>query len=432
MKSINLLVCTIILIVMGCENNSGTPVLVTNSQDYNPYLNIEINERKDAAQQDYIFWEKKLEKEPNQFPYLVKAAASQSLLFNQTGTISHLVQAEKDLVKANEATNYINSGYLRALSRNYISQHKFKSALSLLKIAEANGDKLKATQKMLFDVHLELGNTKEAKQYLDIIENSRDFDYLIRLSKWSDHEGHLDDAIMYLKNATIIAEASKNKGLMQWSYTNLADYYGHAGHIEASYKHYLKALEIDPQDAYAKKGIAWIVYSHEKNPDEALRILDAVTKNYDAPDYHLLKAEIADYKGDLKLKETQLELYKSALSNKLYGAMYNKYNVLLLAENSNKIGEAFKIAEEEINNRPTAQSYDLLAWAYYNKGEAKEALNVMENHVVGKTYEPEALYHLAKIYKANGMTDKAKTLKSELLENTFELGPLMAKDIKNI
>ena len=110
--------------------------------------------------------------------------------------------------------------------------------------------------------------------------------------------------------------------------------------------------------------------------------------------------------------------------------MYNKYNVLLLAENFKKTEEALKIAKEEIKNRPTAQSYDLLAWSHYNQGNIKVALEVMENHVVGKTFEPEVLYHLAKIYKANGMIDMAKTLKKELLESTFELGPIIAKKVK--
>ncbi|MEW4924248.1 cell surface protein [Algibacter sp. 2305UL17-15] len=432
MKTINLLAFTIILLVVGCKDNSPAPTLVTNSKDYNHYLKTEKNEMLDAAQQDYKFWEKKLEKEPNQFPYLVKAAASQSLLFNKTGKIKHLIQAEVYLVAANEATAYKNSGYLRALSRNYISQHKFKDALELLKKAEANGDKLKSTQKMLFDVYLELGNTEAAKQYLTKIENYKDFDFLIRLSKWSDHEGDLDNAILYLKKATEIVEAHKNEGLKQWAYTNLADYYGHAGKIEASYNHYLKALEIDPNDAYAKKGIAWIVYSHEKNPDEALRILNAIIENYNAPDYYLLKAEIAEFKGDIIQKETQLELYNNAVTNNLYGDMYNKYNVLLFAEDSKKTAEALRIANQEINNRPTEQSYDLLAWAYYNHGDVKGALEIMENHVVGKTSEPEAMYHLAQIYKANGLVDNAKTLKGELLESTFELGPLMAQHIKNI
>lgn len=432
MKPLNLIFFTFILFAFGCKTNTNTSDIVSNVKDYSPYLQVEQDEILDAVQQDYIFWEKKLEKEPNQFPYLVKAAASQSLLFNKTGKIEHLIHAEKKLIAANEATNYSTSGYLRTLAKNYISQHKFKAALALLKKAEVNGDRLKSTQKMLFDVHLELGNITEAKTYLSKIENFKDFDFLIRKSKWSDHEGDLDNAILYLEKATEMVESTKNKGLMQWAYTNLADYYGHAGQIQKSYNHYLKALELDPHDAYAKKGIAWIVYSYEKNADEALRILNATTSNYYAPDYHLLKAEIAEFIKDEALKEREIESYKLAVQNNLYGDMYNKYNVLLFAENENKTSNALAIANKEINNRPAAQSYDLLAWTYYNQGNISDALEVIETHVVGKSFEPEVLYHMAEIYKANGKTDTAKALKEELLESSFELGPLLTESIKNI
>ena len=110
----------------------------------------------------------------------------------------------------------------------------------------------------------------------------------------------------------------------------------------------------------------------------------------------------------------------------------NKYNALIYAEDNTKTAKALQIALIEIENRPTPQSYDLLAWTYYNHGDTQEALEVMEQHVVNKTFEPEALYHLAQIYKANKKLDKAKGLKKELLESTFELGPLMAKKIENI
>ena len=219
---------------------------------------------------------------------------------------------------------------------------------------------------------------------------------------------------------------------MQWSYTNLADYYGHDGQIQESYNHYLKALKLNPNDAYAKKGIAWIVYSHERNPEEAMRILDSISKTHQAPDYFLLKAEIAEYMGDTNSKNLLLESYLTAIENDAYGDMYNKYKAILYAEELKQTAAALKIATIEINNRPTAQSYDLLAWTYYNHGDTKDALRIMQNHVLGKTFEPEAMYHLAHIYKANGKLDEAKILKKELLESTFELGPLLEQKINQI
>ena len=430
MKPLNQLAYILLLLfIVSCNN---TPKKVTKIEDYNSYLEVDENEMLQLAEEDLNFWEKKLEKEPNQFPYLAKAAASQSLIFSVTGNIQALKEAEKKLIEVNETTGYNKSGYLRSLARNYISQHKFKAAFKLLEKAEAIGENLKSTQKMLFDVHLELGNYDLAKTYLEKVRKENNFDYLIRLSKWSDHRGDLDAAIKYMEKARAIADASNVPSTKQWVYTNIADYYGHAGNIQASYNYYLKALALKPNDAYAKKGIAWIVYSYEKNPDEALRILNTVTKTYNAPDYHLLKAEIAEFKGDLQLKEEQLKLYNSVVSNPLYGDMYNKYNVLLHAENPKETAEALKIANIEIENRPTPQSYDLLAWTYYNHGDTEEALNVMKKHVVGKTFEPKVLFHLAKIYKANGKLKEAKNLKEELLESTFELGPLMTENIKNI
>ncbi|XMO85558.1 tetratricopeptide repeat protein [Algibacter sp. AS12] len=430
MKTTNQLTFIFLLLLMvSCNENTKK---ITNTKDYVGYLEASDKEVLQLVKEDFNFWEKKLEKEPNQFPYLAKAAASQSVIFNKTGNIEALIKAETYLVKANQATNYNNAGYLRALSRNYVSQHRFKEALLLLIKAEDNGEGLKGTQKMLFDVHLELGNYDAAKRYLDAIKKNNDFDYLIRLSKWSDHRGNIDAAIKYMEQAKTIAESTNLASTKQWVYTNLADYYGHAGRIEASYNHYLKALELDPNDAYAKKGIAWIVYSYEKNPDEALRILNEVTKTYNAPDYHLLKAEIAEYNGNNVLKEEQLKLYANAVENSLYGDMYNKYNALLYAESEKDTAKALEIAYVEIKNRPTPQSYDLLAWTLYNHGEVKEAMEILEQHVNGKTSEPDVLFHIAKIYKANREIEKANALKKELLESVFELGPIVENEIKNI
>lgn len=419
----------ILLLIVSCNEKSKQ---ITDKNDYNAYLEIAESEMLQRVRDDLKFWKKKYEKEPNKFPYLSKIAASQSQIFSRTGNIEALIKAEKSLIEANKLSNYKQVGYLRALARNYISQHRFKESLELLQRAETIGEGLKSTQKMLFDVHLELGNYKVAKHYLNEIVDTSDFDYLIRLSKWSDHRGNLDATIKYMEHAMTIAEASNLPTTKQWVYTNLADYYGHAGRITDSYKHYLKALQLDPEGAYAKKGIAWIVYSYEENADEALRILNSVTNVYNAPDYYLLKAEIAEFKGDDKLKEAQLKLYKNAIQNKKYGAMYNKYNALIFAENSKETAKALQIANTEINNRPTPQSYSLLAWTYYNQGDVKDALEIMEKHVVGKTFEPEAMYHLAYIYKANNKLDEVKELKEELLESAFELGPLVTEQVQKL
>lgn len=416
-----------ILFLLSCNTESKQ---VTKEEDYNQFLTSKINQ--DKLTESFKFWDNKLQDDPDQYPYLMKRAGAYDKMFSKTGNIDYLIGAEKDLVAANEKTKYNEASYLRSLASNYISQHRFKEALTLLEKAEANGEKLNSTKKMLFDVHLELGNYIYAKTYLDEIKNTSDFDYLIRLAKWEDHKGNLDEAIDNMEKAMKIAESSNLKTLKQWSYTNIADFYGHAGKIDKSYNHFLKALQLNPDDAYAKKGLAWILYSHENNPDEALKILDHVSTYYSSPDYLLLKAEIAEFKEDEKLKMEALGEYKAAIQNKNYGEMYNKYNVSLYTEEFVQPDLALQIAKREVENRPTPQSYDLLAWSYFKKGDLKRANEIIEKHVDGRTYEPDVLYHIAEIYKAVGKTDKVKPLKEELTASLYELGPTMSNKIKQL
>lgn len=423
---------TMALLLLFLSNCKEKQTKITNMEDYRTYLESHENKSLETAKEELQFWEEKLEKEPTQFPYLAKMASAQSQIFQLSGDIDYLIHAEKNLIEVNARTNYMQSSYLRALARNYISQHRFKESLELLKKADIQGDKLKSTQKMLFDVYLELGNYQLAKTYLYKIKDVSDFDYLIRLSKWSDHQGDLQAAIKYMEQAMAISEASKVDGFMQWTYTNMADFYGHDGQIEKSYAYYLKALALNPYDTYAKKGIAWIVYSYEKNPNEALRILNSISEKHQAPDYYLFKAEIAEYQNNIKAKEANLNKYFKAVAHSNYGNMYNKYNAMLYAEELQQLDKALQIANTEIENRPTPQSYDLLAWTYYHKGNYVNALLIAEEHVVNKTFEPEVLYHLAKIYKANGKLVEAQDLKKDLLESAFELGPVMEQDIKKI
>jgi len=419
-----------LFITVSCTKETNKKI--TDSKDYNAFLiDLENTSLKDI-QADYSFWKQKLEKTPNQYPYSAKLAAANSAIFKVTGEIEALKEAEENLLFANKKTNYNNAGYLRSLSKNYISQHRFKEALALLKKAEANGENLQQTQFMLIDVNLELGNLKETGVYLSKVKNFKSFDYLIRISKYNDHIGHLDKAIEYLEASLKIAKSSKNTFLMQWNFTNLADYYGHAGRIKESYNSYLKALALNANDSYAKKGIAWIVYSYERNPEEALRILETVTAENKAPDYHLLKAEILDFMGNSVKKNIQEAKYLAKVVDKNYGVMYHKYDVLLYADDVTKQERAIEIANQEVSERPTAQSYDLLAWSLYKNGQVEKALEITQRNVINKTFEPEALLHTAFILKANGRVAEALKLKQELIESIYELGPLAESDIQNI
>ncbi|KAB1157858.1 tetratricopeptide repeat protein [Flavobacterium luteum] len=425
MRTIAILVFTAFLII-SCTSKSNT---VTAQKDYNKYLEIKDNKSRDFAQNEINFWQKKYDKAPNQTSYLSLLASNYSKLFENTGDVKYLYKAETLLLQVNKEYHYETVAPIRSLGRNYISQHRFREALILANKALAIGEGMKETQKLLFDVNMELGNYTEAEKNLAAINDKTDFDYLIRVSKWNDHLGDLKTAITFMEKAKDIAIINDNKSLKIWTFSNLGDLNGHEGNIQKSYEYYLKTLEIEPNNSYALKGIAWIAFSHEKNTKEATRIIDNISKRHHTPDFYLLKAQIAEFENNEVLKNENVTAYFNMLKTINYGAMYNKYNTLIYADDKITATKALQIAKIEVEHRPTPDSYDLLAWSYYNLGDAKKALEIEQKYVVGKSFEPKLNYHLATIYKANNLTTKIAPIKEELLKSTFELGPNLEKKI---
>ena len=91
-----------------------------------------------------------------------------------------------------------------------------------------------------------------------------------------------------------------------------------------------------------------------------------------------------------------------------------------------------QLAQQEVKLRPTAQSYDLLAWSYHLAGNSSKALQIAKAHVIDKTFEPVAMYHVAEILKANGDQSQIDDIKEELLSSSFEIGPVMTEKVERL
>ncbi|WP_343485925.1 hypothetical protein [Allomuricauda sp. d1] len=424
MKHIVTLIAVVFMLSCGKEGRQ-----VTDSEDYNEYLAVAD---PNTTSKYFELWNTKIKPDSLQLMSFGHVASEYNRFFKSTGDITYLKKAEKALQKAVNIANINKEGYARALARNYISQHRFKEALQMAQLADSIGGGKKDTQSLLFDVHMELGNYGLAEKYLDSIKDMSSFGFLIRIAKWSDYKGDLDSTIRFMEKAKKKAESSNSKNLKLWSYTNLADYYGHAGRIDDSYRHYLKALSLDPQNAYAKKGIAWIVFSHEKNSVEALRILDAVTQSHQSPDYYLLKAEIAAFMGKENERIKNLDEFYKQASNVAYGDMYNMHNIELYLSHTQQYDRALHLASKEVENRPTPESYNALAHSYLKSGDKAKALELVEKYIVGQTFEPGILLNVAKVYKANREFEKVTALKQELMGAVYELGPSSEAEILNL
>ncbi|MBT8296217.1 MAG: hypothetical protein KJO51_07360 [Gramella sp.] len=424
---INILFLLLSILFFSCDNQKEEQV--SNPDDYNKYLAVQ---EARTTSPYYELWNSKITSDSVELPSFGPVAGQYNAFFESTGDVEYLKKAERTLKKAVEVANIDKDKYYRSLSRNYISQHRFKEALVYADSASYLGKNLPENQHLLFDVHMELGHYATADSLQRLFADPYDFNYMIRAAKWNDYKGELDRTIMFMEKAKEKAEDSKNRSLLLWVYSNLADYYGHAGRIEESYSHYLKTLEIDNSNAYAKKGIAWIVFSHENNNKEALRIIDSILESHTSPDLYLLKAEIAEHSQNIEMYEDAISNYQNLTQNEAYGEMYNAHNLKLYLSEEGNTEKALDLARKEVANRATPETFQLLALAHLENGNKQEALKIIRNKVEGKTFEPEAQLAMAHIYNANALESEVKRLKEELMEAKYELGPVTYKEIQKL
>ena len=216
--------------------------------------------------------------------------------------------------------------------------------------------------------------------------------------------------------------------LMNWSYANLGDMYGHDGKIRQAYQSYLKALSLDPADLHALKGIAWISFAHDDNPAEAKRILNFLKAIHPIPDYELAFAEIAAYEGEEEQALAYEASFKKMASKAAYGKMYYTY---LIELNPKETLSEQRIAEEALD-RPHPVIFDLQAWTYFHLGNKEEAIQILEDHVLGQSGEPIIAYHAGMIYESVGNKKLAKKYLRAAKAASFELGPNISQEVKRV
>ena len=412
------------------ENNAPNNSIVK-YDDLEKHLQVSRTHRLDQIDREVDSLKLVLRDKPRNIIDLGKVASLLNERFDLLANVEDLNESVRFRESAVKYTAIKPERAQRLLAQSYIKQHRFKAADSVMKSFTQNYSS-DESKYVLFDIAMELGQYDEAEQLLQDLKNNSDYNYLIRSAKWNDYIGRLDNTILAMEKAMKIAEKSGNTSWKLWSYSNIADYYGHDGQIQKSYDHYIKTLEIDPGNEYALKGISWIAFSHDKNPEQSLEIINKISERHPSPDYLLSRAEINEYLGDENKADSLRSVFTTQVDRSKYGSMYNAYLIEEYASRKNETGKALKIAIKEIENRSTPETYDLLGYALLQNGKRQEALKNHQKYVINKTFEPVAQMHTALIYKENNMQKQSKELKKELLEAEYELGPVTISQIKDI
>jgi Tfp pilus assembly protein PilF len=421
-----LLTTALSIALFSCTQNKA----LVKEEDYTQYLNrTDVPQALTIVNQDIAFWGNRLNDNKDDVAAQIKLAGNYSQLFSLTGSIMYLHSADSLFTIANKVQRKFGAGVYRSLAGNAITQHQFKKAMAYIDSALALGDDKYISMLMKADIAMELGLLNIASQQLFQLADKNSFSYLIREAKLWDKKGDLDKAVTTMEAAYAKIKNGNNEALKEWTITNLADMYGHQNNFSKSYAAYLQALNINPHNYHALKGIAWMAFSHDNNYAAAKKILAYLKAIHPIPDYDLLLAQIEEVNGNTVGKEKYETAFLQQSSLSLYGEMYNRYQYFLCVDNADKLALAANIAAKEVDNRAVPESYALLALSKTKQGFTSEGLAIAQQHVENKTAEPLCLFILGECYRASNNKVKAQQYLTEALEAAYELGPIITKRI---
>lgn len=402
-----------LLLLITCSFLKAGSNDVTPSNLYAPYNQYFL------IQSDLEFWTDRKENSVS----LKKQAQAHLGMYAIDGQLTQLLEAEEKLNRSLELAPATGSGIYKMLAHIKMKQHRFCEALDDLILAEQMGDELRYTQALLFDVYFELGNEEQAEYHLGLLENQIDFEYLIRAARFEDSKGELESAIQLLEKAK--AKIAPNDWNNQsWIYSNLADFYGHAGKVQKSRSHFIKALELNPSDWYSLKGLAWIAYASDNDANKALSYLEKIDSNYDIPSVQYLKSEILEFIGAAdQAHEIRTELLE-IISQESYHSSYSTMLFDLWSKDQNKAEAMKNLVSATLDDTPTPENYALLSQWYAINGQPEEARRIAQNFVLGKTFEPDAL---RRVYPSLEKGKQHNEIVSILGDAAFELGPSVMK-----
>lgn len=417
----------LLLTIQAC--GPGTqPDFELDAREYWPLIQDSLKDPIAENASVIAFWSRRLAEDSTGVGELGPLGGAYEARFQLKGNIKDLIDARRLYELGTQISAHQGDQFVRNRARVDISLHRFNVAYrDLDSLMDARSDK-RQTRLQLFDAAMELEELDRASELLVALEDPSDFNYLIRAAKWNDHRGDLGTAILYMEQAKELAEAKSSGPLMQWVYSNLATYYGHAGRLTDAYHLLLKTLELNPTHVQSIKALAWMEYAAAGNARAANDLLDHLEGFYQSPDLYWLRAEIHQWDGDARAANKAMAQFQQALEDPHFRHMYANPLTLVLIQDAPD--EALNLAREQFELRPAAQQAALLGFVLMQQGAQTEALDLLERFDLLEASEPMVLYQALKIVQLSG-GEMDPVLVAALKEARFELGPLRFQEVEN-
>lgn len=288
------------------------------------------------------------------------------------------------------------------LSGILLARHRFSEAMAAADSAQAAAPTGRAALGAVFDAALASGDYRRARSALHALP-ARDMATRVRQAQWLSALGHSDQAFDEMAAICRAIAASEVSPVAQaWCLTELAKLQHTVRGPDEAARGFQRALAIQPDYRAALEGLASLAAAAGDWAAAESRYRRITSEAH--PDLYLRLSEMAAARGLDAERRRWEQRFLAVAGRPEDEALYGHELALYYVERGDDSGRdrALAIARREVARRPTVESWDLLGWVQFRRGELDAALQASDRAVGWGGPSPTMWYHRARILDVVG------------------------------
>ena len=356
-----------------------------------------------------VFFEERLTQDPDNFMVAGQLVARYMLRFQVSANLADVQRAEA-LSRSVLHLVTDTAGAFARLGAVYLTQHKFADAYDAARRAVAWNPRNQGALGVLFDAAVATGRYAVAESALARLTPGR-LPYQFRAAHMLSMQGRMDGAFHALDRACRqLDRAQARPQALAWCLTELAKIQlAREGEGEAAAAAlYRDALDVQPGYRAAIEGLADLAYARG-DWNTALPLFRQIAVDAH-PDLYLRLAEVYRALGESDSAARWERQFLAVARAPDAEALYAHPLALFYARSPLTRDTALAIARRDVARRPAIESYDVLGWVLYSRGDLVAALAMSDQ--ARRWGSPTATmdYHRGRILAALGRAAEAAVL----------------------
>ena len=302
-----------------------------------------------------------------------------------------------------------------------MARHQFREALATAQKALTFDSEALEPYGPMGDAYIELGEYDRAEAAYEKMRTLQGPLYpRARLSMLKFLKGDPAAAIVEIHRAVEAGvEGNQPKEHIAWAQSKLGATLFQTGDLVAAARSYQDALATYPGYHRALAGLAQVRAAQGRYP-EAIELYRKAIGVIPLPDYAASLGDVHAKLGRADEARKQYALVEYiGLLNALNKVLYNRELALFYLDHDMKLGEGLDLARRELEVRRDIYTHDVMAWALYKNGRARDAVAPMTEALRLGTKDARLAFHAGMIYRAVGDAERAR----EYLERALQINP---------